>query len=207
MLKLRMALMAMLLVFLTPASHFNDSLSVDQNPLAIEQNEAVATAQVLDPRAQILQAYLARYNSPLQNHSQDFVDAADKYHLDWKLVPAISGVESTFGKHIPGGYNGWGWGVYGDQALGFDSWTDGIYTVTEGLKTRYVDRGLTEPLAMNKVYAASPTWGTHVNFFLNDLNRFEKEYKRVHGATGQLAYLNMSANPAGTSAQLASQLP
>ena len=30
--------------------------------------------------------------------------------LDYRLVPAISGVESTFGKHIPdNSYNAYGW--------------------------------------------------------------------------------------------------
>ena len=122
-----------------------------------------------DRRAEILQAYLARYNSPLQAHAADFIEAADTYNMDWKLVPAIAGVESTFGKHIPGGYNGWGWGVYGNQALGFKSWRHGIFTVAEGLKKNYIDKGLTTPIAMNRIYASSPTWGTKVNYFLNDI--------------------------------------
>jgi hypothetical protein len=139
-------------------------------------------AKKLDDRAKILADYLAIRNSPLQYHAQDFIDAADTFKMDWKLVPAIAGVESTFGKHIPGGhgpyisYNAWGWGVYGDKSLGFKSWRDGIFTVAGGLKTRYIDRGLTEPLSMNRVYAASPTWGVKVNFFLNDLNKFIEKY-------------------------------
>ncbi len=64
-------------------------------------------AKKLDRKAEILAQYLAKYNSPLQYHAQDFIDAANTYKLDWKLVASIAGVESTFGKFIPGGYNGW----------------------------------------------------------------------------------------------------
>lgn len=146
----------------------------------------VIEARELDPRAVILRDYLAQYNSPLQAHAQDFIEAADTYDVDWKLVPAIAGVESTFGKHIPGGhepsftsYNGWGWGIYGDNRLGFKSWRDGIFTVTKGLKEGYIDQGLTEPYAMNRKYAASKTWGQKVSYFMNDIDKFSKVSLRV----------------------------
>ncbi|MBI3486032.1 hypothetical protein HY025_03760 [Candidatus Daviesbacteria bacterium] len=133
-------------------------------------------AKQLDSRAKILKDYLSQFNSPLENYSQDLVDAADTYKLDWKLVPAIAGVESTFGKQTPGGYNGWGWGVYGTQAIYFKSWRDGIFIVAEGLREKYLNKGLDNPYSMNRIYAASPYWGGHVDYFLNDLNNFAKNY-------------------------------
>lgn len=153
-------------------------LSFNQ-PVSSVQNTPVKTqvqAKQLDQRAQILAAYLAKYNSPLQYQAQDFIEAADSFGVDWKLVPAISGVESIFGKRSFG-YNAWGWGIYGDQALDFNSWRDGIYTVTGGLKTGYIDKGLTNPYSINRVYAASPTWGVHVAYFLADLERFSNQYQ------------------------------
>lgn len=126
--------------------------------------------------AQILASYLAKYNSPLQYHAQDFIDAANLYDIDWKLVPSIAGVESTFGKRIPGGYNAWGWGVYGTNRIYFKSWKDGIYTLSKGLKEDYISRGLTTPYTMNKRYAASPAWGWKVAFFMNDLEKYAKNY-------------------------------
>lgn len=135
------------------------------------------SARKLDKEAQILAAYLAKYNSPLQHHSQDFVDAAKEYGLDWKLVVSIAGVESTFGKHIPGGFNGWGWGVYGSQAIYFSSWRNGIYTVSKGLKEDYISRGLLDPYAMNRRYAASPSWGAKVSYFMADLEKFAQEFE------------------------------
>ena len=130
----------------------------------------------IDPRTSILAAYFAKYNSPFQYHAQDFIDASDTYNVDWRLVPAISGVESTFGKRSYG-YNAWGWGIYGDQRLNFSSWRKGIFTVTEGLKENYIDKGYTDPLIMNKKYAASPTWGVRVNFFMNDIDKFAAGYQ------------------------------
>lgn len=136
------------------------------------------TVRKLDPKAEILAKYLAKYNSPLQYHAQDFIDAARVYGLDWKLVPAIAGVESTFGKFTPGGFNGWGWGVYGTQTIYFTSWREGIFTVSKGLKENYINKGLTNPYAMNKIYAVSPHWGWKVTYFMNDIDRFAINLKQ-----------------------------
>ena len=130
----------------------------------------------LDSRAKILVAYLSTFNSPLQDNAQDFIDAADTYNLDWKMVASIAGVESTFGKQIPGGYNAWGWGVYGTQAIYFSSWRDGIFTVSKGLRENYLNKGLTDPYSINRIYAASPTWGAHISFFMADLEKFAVKF-------------------------------
>ena len=130
------------------------------------------TAKKLYPKAEILRGYLAKHNSPLQYNAQDFIDAANLYDLDWRLVAAISGTESTFGKFIPGGYNGWGWGVYGTNAIYFSSWREAIFTISQGLRENYVNKGYTEPYSMNRIYAASPNWAKSVTFFMNDIERF-----------------------------------
>lgn len=155
-------------------------------------------AKRLDPRAKILADYFYKYNSPLEYQAQDFVDAADKYNLNWKLVPAISGVESTFGK-ASYGYNAWGWGIYGNQALGFNSWKDGIYTVSGGLRENYIDKGLTDPYSINKAYAASSTWGSRVTYFMNDLDNFSSQYQP------RAVTINPQLKTAGASAQLTYQ--
>lgn len=138
--------------------------------------EGQIEAKQLDKKAVILASYLRKYNSPMQESAQDFIDASNTYNLDWKLVPAIAGVESTFGKFIPGGYNGWGWGVYGTQAIFFNSWRDAIFTVSKGLRENYLDRGYNNPYSMNKIYAASPTWGSRVDYFMKDLEKFASQF-------------------------------
>lgn len=133
-------------------------------------------ARPVDKRATILKDYLAKHNSPLEDSAQDFIDAADQYGLDWKLVVSISGVESTFGKYIPGGFNGWGWGVYGNNAIYFKSWREAIFTISKGLRENYVDKGYAEPYSMNRLYAASPKWGKNVTFFMNSIEKFAQNY-------------------------------
>ena len=118
-----------------------------------------------DNRVQTLRNFLKRYNSPLSPYAQEFVDAADSYGLDWKLVPAISGVESTFGKQIPAGsYNAYGWNN-GD--FRFNSWEDSIWYVTSQLRTRYIDRGTVSVSQIGKIYAPpSPFWAGKVTLFM-----------------------------------------
>lgn len=197
----------LLLAILSVLLHPRGDLAVPDN--APVQAYTIET-RTLDPRARVLYAYLLKHNAPLANHSQDFVDAADKYNLDWRFVAAVSGVESTFGKHVPGGnspqfssFNGWGWGVYGTQALYFKNWREGIFTVSEGLRKNYFDQGLTEPHAINRKYAASPFWGRNVTYFLQDISRFESEYQ-PRSNRGQLpVQINLESQIAGNSATLA----
>lgn len=164
--KILFSVFAILLIIST--QHLNKVVRADEEKKAI----ATVEAKQLDKQAEILALYLAKHDSPLQYHAQDFIDAAKKYNLDWRLVAAISGVESTFGKQIPGGYNGWGWGVYGNQAIFFNSWTEGIFTVSKGLRENYLDKGLTDPYAMNRIYAESKSWGSKVTYFMADLDKF-----------------------------------
>lgn len=155
----------------------------------------------LDNKAKTLAAYLAKYDSPLQYHAQDFIDAAEAYQLDWKMVPAIAGVESTFGKQIPGGYNAWGWGVYGTQAIYFNSWREAIFTISKGLREDYLNKGLNDPYSINRIYAASPFWGGRVSYFMQDLENFANQFEannqvssrvgvapQIAAISGQLAF-------------------
>ena len=159
----------LLLVFLFTKTALAQSTGVNLVP-EIE-------AKKLDKQAEILSAYLSKHGSPLKYHAQDFVDAAKKYDLDWKLMPSIAGVESTFGKFIPGGYNAWGWGVYDTQAIYFNSWTEAIYTISKGLRENYINKGYNDPYSMNRIYAQSPRWGSRVIFFMADMEKFASQFE------------------------------
>lgn len=186
--KLLIILIIIALLIVSPVKGIDSNPSTQFTPPVIEAKE-------LDPKAKILASYLSQYGSPLTYHAQDFIDAADEYGVDWKLVPSIAGVESTFGKHSYG-YNAWGWGIYGDQTLDFASWRTGIFTVTGGLKENYINKGLTNPYLMNRVYAASRTWGAHVTYFMEDLEDFEQNYDSQPKVASSLT------KTAGASAQL-----
>lgn len=128
-----------------------------------------------DRRISHLKAFLETYDSPLAESAEHFIAEADRLELDWKLVAAIAGVESTFGKHIPAySYNGWGWGVFTGMQDGihFKNWNDGITQVSEGLRYNYVDKGARSIEQIGRIYAASPAWSTSVRFFLRKIEDF-----------------------------------
>lgn len=146
-----------------------------------QASEAGAAAQLTfgqiarDERVDTLRGYLASHNSPLVPESAHFVAEADRLGLDWKLVAAIAGTESTFGKHVPGdSYNAWGWGIpTGAQSgIAFTSWKQGITTVSEGLAGRYIARGAVTMDEIGRIYAASPRWAGNVRFFMNRIEAF-----------------------------------
>ena len=137
-----------------------------------------------DNRAQILKGFLLEYDSPLAPYAEDFVESADNHNLDWRLVASIAGLESTFGKHIPyNSYNGWGWGVYGDNVIRFNSWSEGIETISQGLRERYLkDKPESDPYFIGPTYAASPTWAQRVSYFMEKMEEY-----RLRNAKSTLA--------------------
>ncbi|MBI5614027.1 hypothetical protein HY947_03835 [Candidatus Gottesmanbacteria bacterium] len=128
-----------------------------------------------DERIKTLKRVLEYYDSPLESYAEHFVVEADRYELDWRLVAAISGAESAFGKHIPyGSYNAWGWGIpTGAQSgIAFADWKKGISTVSSGLRKNYYNRGAQTVDDVGRIYAASKAWPSHVKFFLAQINTF-----------------------------------
>lgn len=140
----------------------------------IAQSSAVLTNGVItaDERVERLSQFLHYHNSPLQPYAQDFVTAADKYELpDWSLLPAITGVESTFGKAIPhDSYNAYGWA---NGAYSFSSWSDSIDHVAKALKEKYYDRGFNTVEKIGKIYAPpSQTWSGKVLLLMKKIKTF-----------------------------------
>ena len=127
-----------------------------------------------NPRIEKLKAFLIKHQSPLAAYTQELIKAAEIYQLDWKLLPAISGVESTFGKRIPpGSYNAYGWNN-GNRY--FVSWEDSINQVSQALREKYVNRGLDTPYKMGPIYAPpSPTWATKVVYFMEQIESFNEK--------------------------------
>ncbi|MFC1727119.1 hypothetical protein ACFL0Y_01225 [Patescibacteria group bacterium] len=137
----------------------------------------------IDPRVEKLENYLKQHHSPLADYSQVFVTEADRYQIEWKLVPAITGLESSFGKRIPyNSYNAYGWA---NGNYYFDSWEQSIKHVTRVLKEKYYDRGLDTVSKIAPVYAPpSDTWTSKVNFFMNKIDSFSN--------TGSLEQLSLT---------------
>ena len=82
-----------------------------------------------DPRGARLEAFFKTYGCPAPLHVDDYLRAADSHALDYRMLPAISLVESTCGA-FERMNNRWGW----DSAqTGFPSVPAGIEFISEQL--------------------------------------------------------------------------
>lgn len=131
-------------------------------------------SQKSDERILALENIFRKYDSPLTDYASDYVKYADIYDIDWKLLPAISGLESTFARfYMPGSYNAYGWG---GGYIYFKSWDNGIETITKALRVNYYDRGASDVWTIGPIYAESPTWAVRVDGFMNEINN---EYLKI----------------------------
>ncbi|MBI3380151.1 phage holin family protein [Candidatus Gottesmanbacteria bacterium] len=134
---------------------------------------------ISDRRVDKLEEFLTKNGSPLAPMASVFVVASDIYQFDWRLLPAISGKESSYGKKIPWdkvndrhSFNPFGWGIYGDQIISFDSWEDGILKVASGLRREYFDKELlTTELVMRKFTPRSDgSWARDVQIIMENIS-------------------------------------
>lgn len=135
---------------------------------------SLSTEEQQDYRVKILKEFLDQYNSPFADKAAVFVREADKNNIDWRLLVAISGVESTFGQQIPyNANNAWGWGIYGDNMIRFATWDEAITTISKELRERYINQwGAQDVYQIGKFYAASPTWAQRVDYFMQKIDSF-----------------------------------
>jgi hypothetical protein len=152
--------------------------SVKAQEASVSNSAEINTEEVdgdLDMRSVYLKTFLSEHNSPLADYSDEFIQLADEYNLDWRLVPAISGVESTFGKNLPKGtYNAYGWA---NGRYAFDSWEDSIEIVSQTLREKYYDNGAEDINHIARRYAPpSTTWSWKVKYFMNKIDPVPVEF-------------------------------
>lgn len=124
-------------------------------------------------REESLREFFKKYNSPLANNAKTFVEVADKYSIDYKLLPAISCVESTCAKfYIKANYNPFGWG---SGLIKFGSFDEAIQKVGKGLQEIYLARGLDTVEEIAPVYTPPSYihWQKNVRFFMNKIESVE----------------------------------
>jgi len=138
---------------------------VAENSAQIKKGEDTKT----DTRKLILKSFLDKKQSPLTNYTEKIIQESDKNNLDWRLIPAITGVESSFGKRIPyNSYNAYGWA---NGNYSFNSWDNSIEIVSDTLNNKYVKRGARKITSIAKRYAPpSSTWANKVIYFVNQID-------------------------------------
>lgn len=127
-----------------------------------------------DSRPVIVDNFLSRHRSPMSGMGTVFIREADKYNLDYRLLPAIAFQESTLGKNIPrGSHNAFGWAIYTGANSGakFNDWEHAIEVVARGLKAKYIDQGLTTTETIMSRYTpdSDGSWAFGVNFAIEEM--------------------------------------
>lgn len=129
-----------------------------------------------------LDRYLSGKQSPIRERGAVFVERGQKWDVDPRLIVAISGAESSFGRKICGDFNAWNW--FWCYAVGtceghpcqnspFDSWDKGIYTVTKFMRRSYLNKGYTSIPLIRQKYCIENCehWERNVTtFYHNDLS-------------------------------------
>lgn len=93
-------------------------------------------SESVEYRAALIDSFFAGRHLPLAGFGKDMVIAADKYDLDWRLLPAIAMRESTGGLAACGGKlsaenNPWGWNSC--KGTGFKTMSESIDTLASHL--------------------------------------------------------------------------
>jgi hypothetical protein len=98
-----------------------------------------------DPRLHAIRSFFEQRGCPAVHFAETFLQAADDYALDWRLLPSLSFVESTGGKAARNN-NLFGWD---NGKARFDTPSAGIHTVGFLLASSdlYRDKQLDELLA------------------------------------------------------------
>lgn len=78
-----------------------------------------------------IRSFLARQRSPMTGYADVIVSSGMKYGVDPRVIVAIAGVESTYGRYSSG-YNAWGWGK-----ARWSSWSVAIERYTRALGSEY----------------------------------------------------------------------
>lgn len=169
---LTITVLAVLVVNPTISNYSQINSQKEESSPNIEARKPTFIAKITakkDDRAQILKKFLKSRNSPMTEDAEKLVAIADKYNLNWKLLPAIAGVESQYGQVIPlGSYNPYGWN---NGATYFKDWSQATEVVASGIRTRYLPSGEVTPYKIGPTYAANPAWANHVANYMRQIDQ------------------------------------
>lgn len=131
------------------------------------------SANEYDNRAAKMRVVLEKYNSPMVGLEDVLIRTAEKYKLDWTLMAAIAGTESSFAKRMPANCNNpYGWGIYGDNKICFKSLEESIEGVASGLAKKY-NISSVESIARTYNKVSTAGWIKHTRFFMNKIKTAE----------------------------------
>ncbi len=137
-----------------------------------------------DARAALLENFLRRYKSPLQPHDEwgrKLVEIADRYCIDFRLLPAMAMQESNLCKNIPeGSYNCLGFGIHEKGTLAFDRYEDNFDRAGREIKRFYIDKGRLTPEDIMRKYTphSDGSWADSVNQWMSEMKYNDRQLGR-----------------------------
>jgi beta-N-acetylglucosaminidase len=157
--------------FLTLSTKLSNT-TITYAALPSEETQFSGVVQTSDARVERLKTFFRLYGSVLEQHAEDFITAADKYNIDYRLLPAIAMQESLGCKReIPNTFNCWGWGIYTKHTTSFQSYPEAIDTISKLLAKNYINKGYDNLEEIQKLYNPSNTnnWSGNINYFINQI--------------------------------------
>jgi hypothetical protein len=135
-------------------------------------NDVIQQSNILDAKylkINKLKNVLSAYGSPLVDQAELLLNTSEEYGLDYRLVSAISVVESGGGKKQCASYNAWGYG--GQKCVAFNNWEEAIRTVSVSLKYWYYDKGAITPKQISRTYNADmpDLWAKRVQAVMDEM--------------------------------------
>lgn len=172
---------------LSDEDHIRPEIGTATSTVAVEISEVKAPeAKILpvtlllddtDPemRASKIDLYFENRGMPLAGYGAEFVEAADRYSIDWRILPAISVAESSGGKQMCGS-NPFGWGSCRSGVGDFDSISAAIEYVSMNLgganpRTRSAYAGGVDADLHSYNGTVDPSYPQKVKDIMSDISR------------------------------------
>ncbi|MDD3648448.1 MAG: hypothetical protein PHS44_08205 [Candidatus Dojkabacteria bacterium] len=144
----------------------------------------------IDLRILTLEDFFRAYKSPLEDYSDEFIEACERYDVNnWQLLPAIAMAETAGCKT---GYsheqrNCWGWGGSEPNRWEFYTYEEAIDLITYRMKRGYGNKYLNAK-DIQSTYCGQTCmewgwrWAQGVDYYVRKINDFGQRYglKRTH---------------------------
>ncbi len=166
------------------ATDFASALSGARAAAVSASPTAGATTAASSVTGAQLDAWMARKNpgSPLVGMGDVFVREGQANGIDPRALVAIARAESSLGSDAGARarHNAFGWG----PTMSFGSWEENIATVARGLRSGYLDDGLTTLAAIQRRYAPLGVSNDPTNLNSNWLRNTTVLYAELGGDPG-----------------------
>ncbi len=168
-------ILILIFLFFVPLFYFAKAETVSESSAKLKSDNNITVENHFFIKIKAIENVFVKYQSPLVSSVNQFIYVCQKYQLDCYLLPAIAGLESTFGRFVyPQSFNPFGWG--GGYVM-FRDWNESIEAVGKGIREHYLNKGAKTEDEIGIIYSESSTWAQRVKFlkeiFINEEKRLE----------------------------------